>query len=217
MAYQKLAIVPLNIINYNLFSTTGGPNLYGTEPASFYIFNGLLAFNILLPLALLSIPLLFVSAIFDPKRMGDQRDRILGQTSPYISLGLRLLPLYLWIGVLSFQAHKEERFLFPAYGLILLNGCTSLYLIRGLLEQAFLKITKSPWQVSQILLFILLLGRILTFLSFRLPKRHSSVTSLDSFSPSPPFFQFSEFSPFTPTITLLLTFTITFKRMNYRD
>lgn len=148
VAYQKFVIVPLNIINYNLFSTSGGPNLYGTEAPSFYILNGLLAFNLLLPLALLSIPLLFISSIFDPKRTGDLRDRIIGQTSPYLSLAIRLSPLYLWMGVLTLQAHKEERFLFPAYGLILLNGCTSLYLIRGMLEQAFLKITKSPWKVS---------------------------------------------------------------------
>lgn len=148
MAYNKLAIVPLNILNYNLLSATGGPNLYGTSPPSFYLLNGALAFNVLLPLALLSLPVLFITSIVDPKRMGDKRDRMIGQTSPFISLAIRLLPLYLWIGILSMQPHKEERFLFPAYGLILLNACTTIYLLRGCLEQAFIKYTRSPYKVS---------------------------------------------------------------------
>ena len=148
-AYQKLAIVPLNIFRYNVLSTSGGgPELYGTEPSSFYVLNGLLGFNIMFPLALLSLPAVALTTIVDPKRFGDLRDRVKAHTSPAVSLAIRLVPMYLWIAVISFQPHKEERFLFPAYGLILLNGCTTLYLARGWLEQAFLKVTKSPYRVS---------------------------------------------------------------------
>lgn len=70
------------------------------------------------------------------------------QTSPYLSLAVRLSGMYLWLGVLTLQEHKEERFLFPAYGLILLNSSTTLYLMRGWGEALFLKITKSPHRVS---------------------------------------------------------------------
>lgn len=146
-AYNKLAIVPLNIVKYNVLSTSGGPELYGTSPPSFYILNALLAFNIMFPLALLSIPALFISSVVDPKRFGDKRDRVAAHTSPAVSLAIRLSPMYLWIAVISLQPHKEERFLFPAYGLIMLNGCTTLYLVRGWAEQAFLKLTKSPYRV----------------------------------------------------------------------
>ena len=148
-AYQKWTIVPLNIINYNIFPPPGvGPNLYGTSPPSFYLLNGLLGFNILLPLALLSLPALFITTIVDPKRFGDTRDRVAGQTSPAVSMAIRLSGMYLWLGVLTMQAHKEERFLFPAYGLILLNSSTTTYLMRGWGEAVFLKVTKSPYRVS---------------------------------------------------------------------
>ena len=44
MYYGKLVIAPLNIIIYNVF-TNHGPNIYGTEPFSYYIYNGFLNFN----------------------------------------------------------------------------------------------------------------------------------------------------------------------------
>lgn len=44
MYYGKLVIAPLNIITYNVF-TNHGPNIYGTEPFSYYIYNGFLNFN----------------------------------------------------------------------------------------------------------------------------------------------------------------------------
>lgn len=44
---------------YNVFGGAGkGPDIYGTEPWWFYLANLALNFNILLPLALLSAPLL---------------------------------------------------------------------------------------------------------------------------------------------------------------
>lgn len=62
LAYRKLEIVPLNIVLYNVFSGAGrGPNIYGTEPWWFYLANLTLNFNILLPLALASWPLLVSS------------------------------------------------------------------------------------------------------------------------------------------------------------
>lgn len=148
MAYGKLAIVPLNIINYNIFSPPGvGPNLYGTAPASYYINNLFLGFNILFPLALLSLPAVYITSIYDPKRFGDMRDRLPGQTSPVIRLVIRLSGMYLWLAVLFAQEHKEERFLYPSYGLIIMNAAVTLYLMRGWGEQLFLKITKSPYRV----------------------------------------------------------------------
>lgn len=44
MYYGKLVIAPLNLIMYNVF-TNHGPDLYGTEPFSFYFINGFLNFN----------------------------------------------------------------------------------------------------------------------------------------------------------------------------
>lgn len=58
--FGSLVIAPLNIVKYNVF-TSHGPDLYGTEPWSFYMFNGFLNFNIVFLAALASLPM-YVSA-----------------------------------------------------------------------------------------------------------------------------------------------------------
>lgn len=51
--YGKLVIAPFNIVFYNLF-TSHGPDLYGTEPWTFYILNGILNFNVVFILSLMA-------------------------------------------------------------------------------------------------------------------------------------------------------------------
>ncbi len=41
-------------VRYNVF-TSHGPDLYGTEPTSFYLINGILNFNLIFPAALLLV------------------------------------------------------------------------------------------------------------------------------------------------------------------
>lgn len=43
--FGKITFAPLNIVLYNVF-TSHGPNIFGTEPLSYYLFNGFLNFNI---------------------------------------------------------------------------------------------------------------------------------------------------------------------------
>lgn len=144
--YGKLTIVPWNIVRYNIFpDSSRGPTLYGTEPPTFYIFNLLLNFNVLVPLALLSLPVLAITSRVDKKRLGDKPPP--GQSSPYTLLAMRLAPLYVWIGILSKQAHKEERFMYPVYTLLCFNAAVALYLMRGWFERAFVAVTKSPYKV----------------------------------------------------------------------
>jgi len=51
--------VPLNIVLYNVFGGSDkGPDLYGVEPLSFYIYNGLLNLNIVFLFSLISLPLI---------------------------------------------------------------------------------------------------------------------------------------------------------------
>ncbi|KAK0465555.1 glycosyltransferase family 22 protein [Desarmillaria tabescens] len=145
-AYGKLSVVPWNIVRYNIFSDRG-PNLYGTEPWNFYILNLLLNFNVLTPLALLSLPALAVTYAVDRKRLGSTKPRK-EESSPFTLLALRLAPFYLWLSILSKQEHKEERFMFPAYPMLCFNAAISVYLIRGWLETAFIKITKSPYRAA---------------------------------------------------------------------
>lgn len=170
LAYGKLTFAPLNTVLYNLFSKTrgAGPELYGTEPFTFYFSNLFLNFNIFFPLALLSLPLLIVSARIDPRRF--QRPALeikkghasVDKPSSLFSLALlRLAPFYIWFVVLSVQSHKEERFMYPAYTLLCLNAAVSLYLIRKLSEVVFIRVTKSPYRASKSSLFTTITSSIL--------------------------------------------------------
>jgi len=151
--YGKLTVVPWNIIKYNVFpDAQHGPELYGTEPVHFYFSNLLLNFNVLVPLALASIPALAVTYVFDRRRLGE-RTIYVDQTSPYRLLLMRLVPAYLWGAIMTAQSHKEERFMFPVYPLICFNAAVTVYLMRGWLESAYIKITKSPYRASRATLF----------------------------------------------------------------
>lgn len=144
--YGKLTIVPWNIVKYNVFpDARRGPNLYGTEPAEFYLHNLLLNLNVIVPFALASLPALLVTHRIDRKRLGDRAGP--GRSSPYTVLAVRLAPMYVWFAIMFSQAHKEERFMYPVYPIICFNAAVTLYLARGWMETAFVGITKSPYRV----------------------------------------------------------------------
>ncbi|WVQ74450.1 hypothetical protein IAR50_004051 [Cryptococcus sp. DSM 104548] len=178
-AYGKSTFPTLNIILYNLFSPSGSPDLYGTSPSTFYLANLFLNFNFFLPLALISLPALAVTYKYDFRRLGkSQRKPVEGETSPYLLLATRLAPFYIWGAILTAQAHKEERFFFPAYPLLCFNAAVSIYLIRGWFERGYVYLTKSPYRASRSQLFsnfaliavlfpsILSLGRIAAMYQF---------------------------------------------------
>ncbi|NXU10417.1 ALG9 mannosyltransferase, partial [Pardalotus punctatus] len=114
--YGKLVVAPLNIVLYNVF-TPHGPDLYGTEPWSFYFINGFLNFTVAFVLALLVLPLTCLMECL----LQEFRVQNLGR--PY---WLTLAPMYIWILIFFSQPHKEERFLFPIYPLICLSGAVAL-------------------------------------------------------------------------------------------
>jgi alpha-1,2-mannosyltransferase len=149
IVYGKYVLVPWNIVRYNVFSgSSRGPNLFGTSPWNFYILNLLLNFNVLLPLALVSLPALLTTYRIYGK-VGLQPVR--GQSSSFTLLSIRLAPFYVWLAILMAQEHKEERFMYPIYPLLCFNAAVTLYLMRGWLETAFIKLTKSPYKVSPLL------------------------------------------------------------------
>ncbi|KAI9158264.1 Alpha-1,2-mannosyltransferase alg9 [Paramyrothecium foliicola] len=118
--YKKAVVVSWNIVKYNIFSSTGGPDLYGTEPWTFYFKNLALNFNVWFPLALLALPLFLIQKLVSPSGQGFQS-------------GLRtvvfVLPFYMWLAIFTVQPHKEERFMYPAYPFLVLNASLSLHMI----------------------------------------------------------------------------------------
>ncbi|KAI0308111.1 asparagine-linked glycosylation 9 protein isoform a [Multifurca ochricompacta] len=151
--YGKVTAVFWNIVKYNVFSDASrGPGLYGTEPWYYYFLNLSLNFNILLPMALFSLPALAITYKIDRRRLGNAIPSV-EQSSPFRLLALRLLPLYIWIGILSVQPHKEERFMYPVFPLVCFNAAVMTFLLRGWIEVAYIKITKSPYRASHSQLF----------------------------------------------------------------
>jgi alpha-1,2-mannosyltransferase len=147
-AYGRSTFPTLNIVLYNIFSGAG-PDLYGTSPSTYYLANLLLNFNFVVPFALLSLLALVVTYFYDNRRLGKtQQAPKAGETSPYTLLALRLLPFYIWLGILTAQPHKEERFFYPAYPLMCFNAAVAVYLVKGWMEVAYIKFTKSPYKVT---------------------------------------------------------------------
>lgn len=119
--FRRIALVPWNIVAYNIFGGQGrGPEIFGTEPWTFYIRNLLLNFNIWFALALLSGPLLIIQALFRSKTTSVQTVlRSITLTAPF----------YMWFGIFTLQPHKEERFMYPVYPFIALNAALAFHII----------------------------------------------------------------------------------------
>ncbi|KAL1870566.1 hypothetical protein VTK73DRAFT_2541 [Phialemonium thermophilum] len=118
--YKKVVVVPWNIVKYNILSKTGGPELYGTEPWTFYFKNLILNFNIWFVLALLALPLFLAQKIFSPSAQG-------------FHSGLRtvvfMAPFYMWLAIFTLQPHKEERFMYPVYPFLALNAAMATHIL----------------------------------------------------------------------------------------
>ena len=121
MFLAKLTIVPWNIVAYNVFGGEGrGPDIFGTEPWTFYIRNLLLNFNIWFIFAALAAPLLALQAIF----------RSYTTTTQTLLRTVTLLtPFYMWLGIFIIQPHKEESFMYPAYPFLALNAAIAFHML----------------------------------------------------------------------------------------
>lgn len=122
--FGKSTIAAINIVVYNVFSMHG-PDLYGTEPLSFYLKNGLINFNYAFPMALAALPLLLVTKLY---KVPTERLQ-----------ALPLLGMYIWFAIFFSQPHKEERFLFPVYPLINLNAVVTFDLIQRWAHKLYFK------------------------------------------------------------------------------
>lgn len=150
LAYGRVVLVPLNTVLYNVLGRARGigPELYGVEPPSYYLVSLSLAFSVVVPLALMALPAVIASAKFLPQRFSQGK----GSHSAWL-LGLRVLPVYLWMAVLIMQPHKEERFMYPIYPLLCVNAAVCLYLLRATTETVYLRLTRSPYRASHTVLF----------------------------------------------------------------
>ncbi|KAL9114036.1 MAG: hypothetical protein Q9227_001808 [Pyrenula ochraceoflavens] len=119
--YHRPIVASVRLVLYNVFSGTDrGPDIFGTEPWTFYIKNLLLNFNVWTLLALAAGPLVFLQYCF---RLRATTRQTLLRTCTFIA------PFYIWLLVFSLQSHKEERFMYPAYPFLALNASIAFHMI----------------------------------------------------------------------------------------
>jgi alpha-1,2-mannosyltransferase len=99
--YGRVVAPVWNILIYN--TASGGDELYGVEPLSYYVKNLVLNLNYV---AIAGIG----AGLFVPL--------LLRWTDGVILT----LPMYLWLSIVAPRPHKEERFLFPIYPVICLGA-----------------------------------------------------------------------------------------------
>lgn len=154
--YKKPVVVPFNIVLYNIFSGPGrGPEIYGTEEWHFYIRNLLLNFNIWFLLAVAALPLFILKKILS--RTPQEGGQVTGLRSIIF-----MSPFYLWLGIFSFQPHKEERFMYPVYPALALNAAMSLHIILAAFGQSDPKtlIGKIPARLKLAVVSFALIGSV---------------------------------------------------------
>ncbi|XP_078431885.1 alg9-like mannosyltransferase family [Wolffia australiana] len=140
--YGRWTSSVFNLLTYNVLGG-GESHLYGTEGPAFYFKNGFNNFNLGFVLALL---FLVIMPIARKKYNSD--------------LLIVVAPVYIWLGFMSLQPHKEERFLYPIYPLICIAAAAVIEIFPDLFhdkyaskDSIFMKIAKAtrPLVLSAIL------------------------------------------------------------------
>ena len=127
--YGRWTLATMNIFTYN--AAGGGDELYGVEPASYYVKNLLLNWNIVAPLAICVMPCL-VLLLLGIQQQQQQRGDWKNLTIPIL-----LAPLVLWLCITVPRPHKEERFLFPIYPILCLGAVWAVDTSIGFLDYLF--------------------------------------------------------------------------------
>ncbi|CAM9197392.1 unnamed protein product [Hapterophycus canaliculatus] len=116
--YGRTTSPTFNILHYNVFDAGEGrgDELYGVEPASFYVKNLFLNTSIAFPLAV-SLPFLALPLypMADKVAKSELRQKL-----------LMCSPGLLWLAIMFAKPHKEERFLYPVYPSIFLAAACTL-------------------------------------------------------------------------------------------
>ncbi|CAB1106652.1 GT22 [Ectocarpus sp. CCAP 1310/34] len=119
--YGRTTSPTFNILRYNVLDAGEGrgDELYGVEPASYYVKNLFLNTSVAFPLAvvlpLLALPLYPMA---DKVAKSELRQKL-----------LMCSPGLLWLAIMFSKPHKEERFLYPVYPSIFLAAACTLDII----------------------------------------------------------------------------------------
>jgi alpha-1,2-mannosyltransferase len=108
--YGRWTLAVFNLAEYNARSQHG-PTLYGVEPASFYVKNLALNWNVVFALGAAGPVFAALLVACTP-----------GKRAAALAFLRWVAGGLLWAGVMFAQPHKEERFLYPIYHLLILSA-----------------------------------------------------------------------------------------------
>lgn len=115
LLYRRWVVAVANIVYYNALSSETDSTLYGVEPWSFYAKNLVLNLNLCALLAPLALPLLALRK----------------QWLMFFVCASSMV----WLGFMLVLPHKEQRFLYPIYPLLILSGATVIALVFDVLNR----------------------------------------------------------------------------------
>ncbi len=104
--YRRWIFAVANIVYYNALSSETDSTLYGVEPWTYYAKNLLLNLNVMAVFAVAALPLVLL-------------------TRNWFKAAVVASPL-LWLALMLYLPHKEQRFLYPIYPLLLLAGAVGV-------------------------------------------------------------------------------------------
>ena len=119
--YGRIVSPTWNIFVYN--AQSGGDELYGVEPLSYYIKNLLLNFNFVALLGVLSLPIIMVKKLVERffSVAFDNDHKMCNSVEVLV-----LAPMYVWMAIVFSRPHKEERFLFPIYPMLCFGAAITM-------------------------------------------------------------------------------------------
>ena len=158
-----------SLINFLEYNVQGGgkSDLYGVEPPMYYLRNGFNQLQMVLPLALLLPIVLMVRWV----RKRDPVDA---------GLAVAVSPAFLWLASITALPHKEERFLYVVYPLLIASAAATTVRAKEVL-QAIL-----PTRLVQLMVATGILGTCALSLSrsYALVHGYGSMMSLYTYLPS---------------------------------
>ena len=137
--YGRKSFSPLNILLYNAI-TGSGDELYGIEPASYYVKNLILTVGFAFPLGLLGSSLCLLRLVLPSLRNKENKNSLSIELTLFSSA-------FLWIALLFSRPHKEERFMYPVYPLMCLLAALFSQFITDSLTGAI--VSRSPEEIKQ--------------------------------------------------------------------
>jgi len=138
--YGRLVLPAAEIIRYNVLSSnsSGGSELYGTEPWYFYLLNGFLNLTMALPAAFALLPSVAVLATLE-RWSGVKAPPSIAQAFSS-RLGWKAIAFsaagFCWLAFFSCIPHKEERFLVPSYPALALAAAAATSTVSSVVARA---------------------------------------------------------------------------------